>query len=250
MKSLKRIFFKYIYHDKYKKALLCYSLFWSLLASRFQSDFSPIPDLYAKYPDFYTDIFLYLPLCQQHMWVGLRILSPFVAKDSARMMRKWGEEGGVMQVAKNITWVCARNYSGAQFIAQSRGPIPGPSLDPGPAGYWLGKLHGSCRSMNSRPWLWSICWPIHKHVTGVPQVFPPWVKSNLWGRQGLPSQSCHTLRGKTEIFFCVVRGNSYHAYIYFPFPTIQEIVYWILPVGVRVRVSKSDVNYSVSLDPP
>ena len=29
-------------------ALLCYSLYWSLLASQFQSDFSPIPALYAR----------------------------------------------------------------------------------------------------------------------------------------------------------------------------------------------------------
>ena len=82
MKFLKRkINFKYIYHYQYKNALLCYGLYWSLLASRFQFYFSPIPVLYANSPAFYTAIVLCLSLCQQHLWVGLRILSPFLSKD-------------------------------------------------------------------------------------------------------------------------------------------------------------------------
>ena len=28
---------------------------------------------------------------------------------------------------------------------------------------------------------------------------------------------------------------------------IQDIIYWLLPVGVHVQVSKSDVDYGISL---
>ena len=33
-------------------------------------------------------------------------------------------------------------------------------------------------------------------------------------------------------------------------PTIHEIIYWFMPVGVCVRVSKYDVDYGVSMDFP
>ena len=39
-----------------------------------------------------------------------------------------GEKVGVMQVAKSFVRVCARNYSGTQFIAPRQGPIPVPGL--------------------------------------------------------------------------------------------------------------------------
>ena len=45
-----------------------------------------------------------------------------------------GGEGGVTRVAKHISRMCTQNYSGARFIAPTRGPIPGPSLALGPAG--------------------------------------------------------------------------------------------------------------------
>ena len=44
-----------------------------------------------------------------------------------------------MQVKTN-PWVCAQNYSGAQFIAPTRGPILGPSLVPSPTGDWGDKI--------------------------------------------------------------------------------------------------------------
>ena len=54
-----------------KNLLLCYSLRWSLLTSRFNSDFPLIPALYAKPPAFYADIFLCISLCRQHTWLDL-----------------------------------------------------------------------------------------------------------------------------------------------------------------------------------
>ena len=54
-----------------KNLLLCYSLRWSLLTSRFHSDFPLIPALYAKPPAFYADIFLCISLCRQHTWLDL-----------------------------------------------------------------------------------------------------------------------------------------------------------------------------------
>ena len=40
-----------------KKALLCYSICWSLLALQFWSNFRSIPALYPKVPAFYANIF-------------------------------------------------------------------------------------------------------------------------------------------------------------------------------------------------
>ena len=55
---------------RYSKALLCYNICRSLLASRFLSNFYLIPDLYAKTPAFnakitasYADIFLFVFHC-------------------------------------------------------------------------------------------------------------------------------------------------------------------------------------------
>ena len=134
----------------YKKALLCYSLCWSLLASRFQSYLHPIPALYAKFPAFYVNILPPFSTVMVTYVVGICRLSLFMAIYSVRDARTRGGGGRVVQVAKNCTQACAQNYSGVQFIAPSWGPIPGPSPAPGPVGDWGGYLHGSCRSTNSR----------------------------------------------------------------------------------------------------
>ena len=42
----------------YNKAILCYNLCGSLLASQFLSNLFPIPALYTEISDFYDDIFL------------------------------------------------------------------------------------------------------------------------------------------------------------------------------------------------
>ena len=58
-------------------------------------------------------------------------------------MRKRGGGGGsIMQVVKKFLRVCACNYSGTPFSAPTLGLIPGPSLVPGPAGYWGDELRG------------------------------------------------------------------------------------------------------------
>ena len=33
-------------------------------------------------------------------------------------------------------------------------------------------------------------------------------------------------------------------------PPIQDLIYWLLPVGVCVQVFKSDVDYVISMDLP
>ena len=53
-----------------------------------------------------------------------------------RTLRERVGEGGVTRVAKNRSRMRAQNYSGARFIASTRGPMPGPSPALGPAGYW------------------------------------------------------------------------------------------------------------------
>ena len=47
------------------------------------------------------------------------------------------QEEGVTLMVKNSSRIFAQNYSGARFIVPTRDPIPGPSPDPGPAGYIL-----------------------------------------------------------------------------------------------------------------
>ena len=64
-----------------------------------------------------------------HHWLFL-----FVVIERTRAVSDWG--GGVPQVAKQLQ-ICARNYSGAQFIAPILGSVPGTS-------WW------SCRIMESQ----------------------------------------------------------------------------------------------------
>ena len=90
-------------------------------------------------------------LSQLYTWMGLRRLSQFLknGEQRAQCENEGGGEGGVILVAKRCMRVCAQNYSGARFIAPSRGPIPNPSPDPGPAGDWGGDFRGSCGNMIS-----------------------------------------------------------------------------------------------------
>ena len=54
--------------------------------------------------------------------------------------------------------------------------------------------------------------------------------------------------GKTgEIFPLLVSVLTVFIFIYL-IPQRQELSHWFLTVGVYVRVSKSDVDYGVSLD--
>ena len=61
----------------------------------------------------------------------------------------WGREGVVNQAAKKYARVCTQNDSGSWFNALSWGPIPGPSLDTGPVGYWGYYISKSRRSKTS-----------------------------------------------------------------------------------------------------
>ena len=84
-------------NGKYNKALLCYNLCRSLLASRFQFD-----SCYAQIPAFYADIFLFVFHCA----VNVRDQVPVdclwsIANDSARDARTRGEGSGTL-VAKKL----------------------------------------------------------------------------------------------------------------------------------------------------
>ena len=84
---------------KYDKALLCYNICWSLLASQLMSNFCPIPDLYAKVPDFYADIFLFMFHCDGNVRGQVPVDCLWsVTNDSARDARTRGE-GGFMLLA-------------------------------------------------------------------------------------------------------------------------------------------------------
>ena len=83
------------YIQKYNKALLCYNICRSLLASRLLYDFCPIPALYVKIPDLYADIFLfgfyYANNLRGQVPVGcLRSVS----NDSVRVIRRRGGRAG------------------------------------------------------------------------------------------------------------------------------------------------------------
>ena len=130
-------------------------------------------------------------------------------------------EGGVIQVAKKNSRVCARNCSGAQFIAPSRGPIPGHSPAPGPAGDWGGELRGSYGSATSQPRFWSGRWPNHVLVKGVPRVLSLWVDSNPWVQLEPPYRACHPLGGQIEKYISVARVSAYRVYLSWVYTTEQ-----------------------------
>ena len=52
----------------------------------------------------------------------------------------------------------------------------------------------------------------------VPQVFPPWVDSNFWVRQGSSSRSNHPLRGQIDKNVSIYHGSSYRVYLSFSYP--------------------------------
>ena len=69
---------------------------------------------------------------------------------SNRRVRAMHERGGMTGSCKwrKFVRVCAQIYSGTQFTI--RGPIPSPSLDPGPAGDWGDELRGSCGPLRGK----------------------------------------------------------------------------------------------------
>ena len=95
-----------------------------------------------------------------------------VAKENERVMCGWRGRTVSHWWGGNVQ-VCARNYSGAQFIAPIRGPILSPILAPRPTGDWEGEIHESCGNTTLWPLMWSIRWPNHVHVKCIPHVFMP-----------------------------------------------------------------------------
>ena len=151
--------------------------------------------------------------------------------------------GGIFQV-------CARSYSGMTSIAPSWGLIPSPSPATGPSGDWEGELCISCGNKTVWPQFWYDRWPSHVHVKWVPRVFPPWVDSKSQVLLEPPSRALHTLRGKTDKIVSVDCGSAYRFILLLFLPTSQELFNWLILVGIRVRISKSDANDGVSLDFP
>ena len=91
----------------------CYSLCWSIFVSILQSNFRPIPALYAKIPAFYSGIFL--PSSSVfHRW-----FSPFMSMESVHAAIEKEREGGVTQVGKTVR-TCAREIIlGRNLLRQS-----------------------------------------------------------------------------------------------------------------------------------
>ena len=145
-------------------------------------------------------------LANVHVQVPIGCLRS-VTKSRARAFLYRGGRDEVKQVAKIFAQVCAQNYFGSRFTVLNQGQIPGPIPVPSPAGYWWDELCRSFRSTNLQPRLWYRRWPSHVCVKWVPWVFPPWVDSNSWVRQGPPSRACHSIRGQTENF-SISRGNA------------------------------------------
>ena len=71
------------------------------------------------------------------------------------------------------------------------------------------------------------------------------VSMNRASLLSIPSTE-RTNRGK----FSVSSASVYHAYPSFDLPTSQVLIHWIILVGIRISISKSESNYGVSLDFP
>ena len=88
--------------SKNNKALLCYNLCRSLLASQFLSDFcltlalyAEIPSFYAKIPAFYADIFIFFFRCDGNAHGQFPIVClQSVSNDSVCMMPRQGGRAG------------------------------------------------------------------------------------------------------------------------------------------------------------
>ena len=192
-------------------------------------------------------------LCQYiyfSTWLGPSIPSMLCSKrQHARGAQTRRESRGIL-VGKCFAIVCIKIYYGTPFIAPSQGPIPSPSPSPGPAGNLETELNRLCGSTTARQRLWYGHWSNQVRVKWVPCVFLPWVESKSQLRLDTPSQACHTLRGQMEkIFPLIVAVLNVLIIIFLP-PTIHDLVHWIIPVSIRARISKSDVNDGVSLDFP
>ena len=46
----------------------------------------------------------------------------------------------------------------------------------------------------------------------------------------------------------VARGSAYCSYHYIPLPTSQELIHWLILVGIRVIIPKSNVDDGGILD--
>ena len=122
------------------KALLCYDIcchFWPLIPVQFLSD----PWCICQNHCFLRRYLFFVLPCAINVrcCVPVRFLQ-FVSNDSVYAIHGQGGRVGSCRW-KKFVWVCAQNYSGAQFIVPGRSPIPGPSTSPGPVRVWGCELH-------------------------------------------------------------------------------------------------------------
>ena len=94
-------------------------------------NFSPIPDLYAKFLALHVDICVSSSTVPETYVVS--VWWPRIACELCTIEVGGGE---VMQVEKYFKWMCVQNSSGLWFTALSWVLILGPSLVPGPAEDW------------------------------------------------------------------------------------------------------------------
>ena len=80
----------------------------------------------------------------------------YVANDRKCEMHGLGGGGQGCVDGVFFAQVCARNYSGVQFIVPKLCPILIPSPAHGPAGYQGDYLYGSCRIITLQPRLQSV----------------------------------------------------------------------------------------------
>ena len=207
---------------------MCYSLCWSLLASKFPSDFRLILALYAKLPDFYTDIFP-LSCTVPVTYVGgfPYIVSVFGHGESARdsQTRRGGQSNAGGE--KSYAGVRTKLFWREIYCAK---PRTNPESHSG-SWYHRGLGRRSHRIMQEYNLTTTIMIRqlIHPHTCKMGS-------SILSTMSRLKPAS--TIRASTEIKnrkMCLLIMEVLNSLIIFLIiPKIQELIHWFMLVGVRV----------------
>ena len=160
-----------------------------------------------------------------------------------------GKGGQWWYVGGNVfAWVCARNYSGAQFIVPILGLIPNTSMATGHTEEWESELHWLCGSMTSWMLLQSGHWPIQIHVKWVPRGFLPWFESISIVRIEYPFRESHPLRGQSRWMFLLLVAVLNVLILFLLIPMILDIIHWLKLLGIRVRITIHDINDGIIMD--
>ena len=233
---------------------MCQSPCRSFLDIRFQSDFCLILALYTKSPAFYADIFPPSSFVTVTCVLVLCRLSLFVALESVRVMHKWEGVGGAQPCwQRKILRGCAckiimvRNLL-RQSEAHSQVPVrilvlvlqgTEEAISTDNVGVWPRDRYWN---LDVNPATHVRIGFLHFHCHESTQTCK--YDQVLFSKHSINRKN--KLRKMVPLLVAVINVNI----LLLILPTSQELIHWFVLVGIRVWVSKSDINVGISLDFP